>query len=249
MGLLYFPIEFSNHFARNMKEMIKKSFALIFAATLIPASFTFGQSSFSDNYGGGIHQYFDAHYEEAIHLFNFAIDENDNDARAFYFRGLSQLGLDNFEAADSDFRRGASIETGSDKRRSGLVTESLERIQGPIRILLEKYRGNTLPANASLAELLTGVDLFYRPAPIPLNVVFGPGYVFPPTIPAFGCLSTPVYSAAPGSYSTPNTENDPADTDAVSPVDSNSTQSEAESLKTDSPSTGNTSTTPIAKVD
>ena len=225
--------------------MIRKSFAFIFAATLIPASFALGQSSFSDNYGEAVHQYFDNHYEDSIHLMNLAIDENNNDARAYYFRGLAQLGLDNVDAADSDFRQGASIETGSGKRRSSLVNQSLERIQGPIRVELEKYRGNTLRADYSLAESLNGVDLFYRPAPMPMNPFVASCGLYPSIIPGFGNYSTSSYSAAAGSCS-PITESDPAAPDADSPVNPNSTQSE---LKSDAPSTGNTSTTQIPLVD
>ena len=56
----------------------------------------------------------------------------------YYFRGLSALRLGNQNNAADDFETGAGLETERGNSRS--VSRALERIQGPIRMLLEESR-------------------------------------------------------------------------------------------------------------
>ena len=58
--------------------------------------------------------------------------------RVYYFRGLSALRLGNQNNAADDFEKGASLE--AERGDSRTVSRALERIQGPIRMLLEESR-------------------------------------------------------------------------------------------------------------
>lgn len=121
--------------------MVKNSLFVLLGLLLIPVGITNGQSrSSSDAYGAGVHHYFSGRYQEAINSFNTAIAEDSRDTRSYYFRGLAQIGSGNSSAGDSDFLVGASIEATNRNSRSKLVTRSLERVQGGLRLRIEKTR-------------------------------------------------------------------------------------------------------------
>jgi tetratricopeptide (TPR) repeat protein len=90
-------------------------------------------------YGEGFHLYFQRQYGEALRHFEAAATLSNGDARYFYFRGLSELALDDHAAADRSFDHAARIEY-SGNRQTLQVAVALERIQGPARRILEKHR-------------------------------------------------------------------------------------------------------------
>ena len=126
--------------------MLKKTILLLAAATLlIPCGFAQAQSRSSNNaYGNGVHLYFSGRHQEAINAFNTAIGENSQDARAYFFRGLAQMGSGNSAAADADFQQGAYVEASGRKGRSKYVSRSLERVQGGMRMKIEDARKNAM---------------------------------------------------------------------------------------------------------
>jgi hypothetical protein len=75
----------------------------------------------------------------AYQCFSLAIGARTADPRCYYFRGLTYLRLGRAQDADLDFQEAARLETGS-LTRSYSVAKSLERIQGPDRAELERYR-------------------------------------------------------------------------------------------------------------
>ena len=89
-------------------------------------------------YGNGVHYFFSHDYQEAVENLTLAITEGRTDPRVFYFRGLAQIRKGLQEEGEEDFRTGARYEA-SDSA-GYMVGRSLERIQGPTRLLLEKYR-------------------------------------------------------------------------------------------------------------
>jgi hypothetical protein len=90
-------------------------------------------------YGIGVHEYFNGDYKSALQTFNTTIDAGSTDPRVYYYRGLTNTMLNHSEAAAADFRLGAELEA-QGRGNSSVINDSLERIQGPIRLALEKSR-------------------------------------------------------------------------------------------------------------
>ncbi|MDA0809045.1 MAG: tetratricopeptide repeat protein [Planctomycetota bacterium] len=95
-------------------------------------------SSPSDLYAEAVIAYFAKDYNTADSGMTRLIEDGTGDPRTYYFRGLSRYASGNLDAADIDFEAGARLE------HSGLVgvnvPRSLERIQGPVRRVLEDFR-------------------------------------------------------------------------------------------------------------
>ena len=89
-------------------------------------------------YGIGVHRFFNGNYPGSTEFLTRAIDEGSTDPRCFYFRGLAWLQLNDDQAARDDFKKGAQFEFS--RAAHYTVSRSLERIQGPPRLLLESYR-------------------------------------------------------------------------------------------------------------
>ena len=89
-------------------------------------------------YGDGVHAYFAGDFQRAYEDLSQAIEEGTTDPRAYYFRGLAALRQGHSDEAEADFTEGATRES------AGLgawpVGRSLERIQGPDRLRLERHR-------------------------------------------------------------------------------------------------------------
>lgn len=89
-------------------------------------------------YALGLRFYFGRCYSEAAQHFQSAIDYDNQDARYFYFLGLSRLMLGETDAAEA-FELGARLEK-QNKPASAAISISLERVQGPARKVLNEYR-------------------------------------------------------------------------------------------------------------
>ena len=90
-------------------------------------------------FGQGVHAYFDGRYDVANKLLSESIESCASDPRPYFFRGLVHQLLGQTQLASGDFQKGAAVEL-SLVGRSFDVDDSLERIQGPTRIEIEKYR-------------------------------------------------------------------------------------------------------------
>lgn len=120
--------------------MLRVTIAAFAAATFISAvSTAVAQDAALQMYGEGLHAYFDGEYESAFDLFTDAIELGPQDPRPYYFRGLTLIKVDRADAAEEDFNRGAELEAKSGTASSE-VNKALTRIQGKIRIELQKHR-------------------------------------------------------------------------------------------------------------
>jgi hypothetical protein len=91
------------------------------------------------HYSAGVRYYWLRRYADAERELQRAIGANDGDARYGYYLGLAQLAQGQRESAVDSFRRAGRLE--QDQRPSReLVSESLERVQGRERGLLNRYR-------------------------------------------------------------------------------------------------------------
>jgi Flp pilus assembly protein TadD len=88
-------------------------------------------------------------YSQAESLLTELIEANSTDPRVYYFRGLTRFTLGRSDDARPDFEEGARLEASGSARTN--VSRSLERVQGPARLMLEKYRGEAKRA-ASLSS-------------------------------------------------------------------------------------------------
>jgi len=97
------------------------------------------QGLLEDLYGNGAHAYFAGQPMEAYELLNTAIESGSQDPRTYYFRGLTFLQLGRPEEANADFERGAELEAA---QGGGFynVDRALERIQGSVRLNIERQR-------------------------------------------------------------------------------------------------------------
>jgi tetratricopeptide (TPR) repeat protein len=86
--------------------------------------------------GHGMNDYFDGRYSSAIQNLDRAIALDGNNAVAFYYRGLARLASGDEQGARMDFEKASALE----HVWGGDVGRALERVQGPVRQLLESYR-------------------------------------------------------------------------------------------------------------
>ena len=89
-------------------------------------------------YGDGVHSYYAGNFQQSYDFLSRVIEFGTDDPSVYYFRGLSALRLGNQNNAADDFEKGADLEAERGNSRS--VSRALERIQGPIRMLLEESR-------------------------------------------------------------------------------------------------------------
>jgi tetratricopeptide (TPR) repeat protein len=93
-------------------------------------------------YNRGLNSYWSRRYGAAEGDFQEAIrlaGPTAEDARLFYFLGLSQLGLGKEDKARVAFREAGNLER-DHRPASGAVNASLERVQGPVRRYVDAFR-------------------------------------------------------------------------------------------------------------
>jgi hypothetical protein len=90
------------------------------------------------HYAAGLNLYFERRYDAAEREFQAALDNDNRDARYFYFLGLARLAQGKSDAY-GDFDQGARLEKQGLPSRPAVST-SLERVQGPVRQTLDGAR-------------------------------------------------------------------------------------------------------------
>ena len=134
-----------------MKKIFASAIAVV--ALLSSASFTSAQEiDVQRIYGEGVHAYFNGKFEEAVKYLDKSIEAGSTDARAFYFRGLAQHQLGNKEAGNKDFIEGSKLER-KFANQQRVINRSLQRIQGDIRLSLEKTRRGIHSDNPKTVEI------------------------------------------------------------------------------------------------
>ena len=121
--------------------MTNRGFALFFFVILMGAGAAFAQSNPEavQLYGQGVHQFNMNRYAEAIAYFDQAEGMETQDPRVFFYRGLSHYRLGDQAAAVADYEKAAAMEQ-TVAGRSYSVPKALERVQGPERSVIERYR-------------------------------------------------------------------------------------------------------------
>lgn len=116
------------------------SVALMFAGCFATfASSAQAQSEIlSETYGRGVHAFNSGSYIDAYSFLSMAIDNGMKDPRAYYYRGIVAYTTGRQEEAQADWLMGAQLEAQGQSDPS--IGRSLARVQGSIRIQLEKTR-------------------------------------------------------------------------------------------------------------
>jgi tetratricopeptide (TPR) repeat protein len=89
-------------------------------------------------YGTGVHSFYSGNYQQSHDALSRVVAIGTEDPRVYYFRGLAALRLGRRDEAIADFSEGADLEAAGWSIRT--VSRSLERVQGPDRLLLERSR-------------------------------------------------------------------------------------------------------------
>ncbi len=120
--------------------MVRKVLLLVAGGLVLCTATAWAQDAILAHfYGKGVHRYFQRDYAGAFNYINQAIENGSNDPRCYYFRGLTFWNLGREDEAREDFQQGAKLEL-QDTTLVFSVSKALERIQGPVRLIIEDYR-------------------------------------------------------------------------------------------------------------
>jgi hypothetical protein len=97
-------------------------------------------------YGRGVHAYFAGDYELAVSLLSESLEKNNLDPRSYYFRGLALASIAGIDSGLADFTKGADVEINRADRPVYDINGALQRVQGSLRLELEKVRAATRKA-------------------------------------------------------------------------------------------------------
>jgi tetratricopeptide (TPR) repeat protein len=114
-------------------------------------------------YGRGVHAYLAGQDHRAESYLSLAIESNPNDPRPYYFRAMSRLRQGRAGEARQDMQIGAFIEAGDPHRWA--VGTALQRVQGPDRLMLEKYRRRARLDEAMRQEMRMRTRYEHAPGP------------------------------------------------------------------------------------
>ena len=189
--------------------MSKYSCVFLACVLLIPLNSASAQTRSSEAFGSGVHQYFNGRHQEAIHSLNIAIAKDSKNARAYYFRGLAKMGSGDSFGAESDFELGAAVESSSSRRPTSVVTRSLERVQGSMRLKLENTRRRVFDGSLKIESTAIASSIPVQSLPLPTSglVIYDAPVLPSPPIVNSSIISAPIVSApiisAPINYPQP----------------------------------------------
>ncbi len=132
----------------NMKKEMaarEERFSLLLAQARAggPVPLTTGEKAAKERagrvFGTGVVAYEAGLFDNAEAAFEAATKEDPNDARYWYFLGLTRYAKGSTAPADEAFKKGAELESRS-KPAASVISASLERIQGPSRRVLAAHR-------------------------------------------------------------------------------------------------------------
>lgn len=89
-------------------------------------------------YGQAVTAYNSGDYAAVEETLGALIEDGTTDARIYYYRGMARFADGKQDDARADFAEGARLE--ADGRSRETISRSLERVQGPVRQMLEQYR-------------------------------------------------------------------------------------------------------------
>lgn len=132
--------------------MRMKSWTLAALVVCSVTGLAIAQDPLDENYGRAVHAFFRGDSFKTQEILDSVIGAGSQDPRVFYFRGLAASRNGNPDQATADFIEAARLEVSG--KRVVNVGRALERIQGPLRIEIEKARLQArLDARSKILEL------------------------------------------------------------------------------------------------
>ncbi|MBC7354174.1 MAG: tetratricopeptide repeat protein [Thermogutta sp.] len=92
----------------------------------------------SELFGRGSHFFWEGNYAQALELFDMGLGINPDDARLWYFKGFSEMALNRMDDAERSIVTAIVLHEKSSNTRE--IAQSLERVQGRFRAVIEKLR-------------------------------------------------------------------------------------------------------------
>lgn len=120
--------------------MPKLSTALLLSVCLLASSsVAMAQEGPTDPYLAGVGAYNAGNHEAAAEHLTLAIEESPQDPRAYYFRGLARLALDERVEGTDDLRQAATLELAAGWSYAS-IDRALATVQGSARTTVERVR-------------------------------------------------------------------------------------------------------------
>ncbi len=108
-------------------------------------------------FGDGIHRFYDGDYQGVIAELAQFINEDMEDPRVYYLRGLAFLRTQEPELARDDMRKGAELEAIQYGKRNYNIARALQRVQGNDRALIEAARADAMRRRGELRSAKAGI--------------------------------------------------------------------------------------------
>ncbi|MDP1564334.1 MAG: hypothetical protein Q8M16_23390 [Pirellulaceae bacterium] len=120
------------------------------------ASQAFGQTT-EHVFGTNIHRYYEGNYEQLISDVSAIVNEDLEDPRVYYLRGLAFLKTGQNQAAADDLKKGAELEAIQFGKRNYNIARTMQRIQGNDRAMLEAARSDAMKRRSELRAAKAGI--------------------------------------------------------------------------------------------
>jgi hypothetical protein len=120
------------------------------------ASSALGQST-EQVFGANIHRYYEGQYEPLIAEVSAIVNDDLEDPRVYYLRGLAFLKTGQEQAAADDLRKGAELEAIQYGKRNYNIARTMQRIQGNDRAMLEAARSEAMKRRSELRSAKAGI--------------------------------------------------------------------------------------------
>jgi hypothetical protein len=108
-------------------------------------------------FGAGIHRFYDGHYQELVDHLSPIVNEDLEDPRIYYLRGLSFMKLGRGAEAADDLRLGSELEAIQYGKRNYNIGRAFQRIQGNDRASIETARAEAMKRRGELRAKKAGV--------------------------------------------------------------------------------------------
>lgn len=128
---------------------------MLAAGASSPAS-ALGQTT-DQVFATNIHRYYEGDYDHLIADVSEIVNDDLEDPRIYYLRGLAFLKTGQESAAGQDLRKGAELEAIQFGKRNYNIPRTMQRIQGNDRAMLETARSDAMKRRSELRSAKAGI--------------------------------------------------------------------------------------------
>ena len=128
----------------------------MWAASPGAAATAFAQSV-EDAFASNIHRYYSGEFDQLIAELSGIVNEDLEDPRIYYLRGLAFLKTGQQEMAAEDLKKGAELEALQYGKRNYSIARTMQRVQGNDRAMLEAARSEAMQRRSELRSAKAGI--------------------------------------------------------------------------------------------